>query len=221
MQIPMNHCSTPRCYRWLFWLLAISGFIADQASKYGVFALLYPDRDQPHGGIVVIPDAFSIVAAYTEKLETGTSLLSTLRTISGQHLPQVNQGALFGTRLQLAPETSNKVFMVVSVLAALGIMYWSTRQTTGRDRYLCFALGLILGGTLGNLYDRIVFDGVRDFLWWYKWVNWPVFNLADCWLVCGAGLLLVEAFFAKTEVADKPAELPAVTSVGSSSGICS
>ena len=47
------------------------------------------------------------------------------------------------------------------------------------------ALGLILGGTLGNLYDRVVYDGVRDFIdWHYHDLEWPVFNIADCCLVC-------------------------------------
>jgi len=56
------------------------------------------------------------------------------------------------------------------------------------------ALGLILAGTLGNLYDRVVFGGVRDFLFFY-YINWPVFNVADCCLVCGAFLLLIQAFW--------------------------
>jgi lipoprotein signal peptidase len=55
-------------------------------------------------------------------------------------------------------------------------------------------LGLILAGTLGNLYDRILFNGVRDFFHWDYLYNWPVFNVADCCLVVGAGLLLVQAF---------------------------
>ena len=71
-----------------------------------------------------------------------------------------------------------------------------TRPTTARDRALCGALGLILAGTLGNLYDRLIFDGVRDFLY-FHWFEWPVFNLADCCLVCGAFLLLVQAFWSK------------------------
>jgi lipoprotein signal peptidase len=59
---------------------------------------------------------------------------------------------------------------------------------------------LILAGTLGNLFDRVVFGGVRDFLYFY-WFEWPVFNVADCFLVCGAGLLLLQAF--ATAPADK------------------
>ena len=65
------------------------------------------------------------------------------------------------------------------------------------------ALGLILGGTIGNLYDRLVFGGVRDFLYFYK-IEWPVFNVADCCLVVGAGVLLVQALF----VAPAPEQPP-------------
>ena len=39
-----------------------------------------------------------------------------------------------------------------------------------------------------------MFGGVRDFLYFYK-INFPIFNVADCCLVCGAGMLLVHAFF--------------------------
>ncbi len=73
---------------------------------------------------------------------------------------------------------------------------------------MCIALGLILAGTLGNLYDRVVFGGVRNFLYWFYLVDWPVFNFADCCLVCGAGLLLLQAFL--TEASPATQEAPAV-----------
>jgi signal peptidase II len=205
-------------YRWLFWLLALVGLTADQISKYGVFAWLY-DAVRLEGSVEVITGAFEIVAKYTPEQEAGQSALSFLRTVSADHLPYVNKGALFGTTLQFSPASANFVFGIVSVLAAVGIIYWSSRPATARNGYLCFALGLILGGTIGNLYDRIVFSGVRDFLWWHKFFDWPVFNIADCCLVCGAGLLLLEAFFAGTEPpVNESAHVAAVssaTSVGS------
>src|SRR5271165_5608131 len=190
----MKNTTSPRSYRTLFWLLAFAAFTADQISKYGVFHLLY-DEEKLEGSIVVIPDAFEIIAKFSPEKDSGNSPFSFLRTISAPHLPYVNQGALFGTTLHFAPTSANFVFGIVSILAAVGIIYWSSRQKTSRDRYLCFALGLILGGTLGNLYDRVVFSGVRDFLWWHKFIDWPVFNLADSCLVVGASLLLLEAFF--------------------------
>jgi lipoprotein signal peptidase len=198
---------TNRSYRWLFWLCAVIGVSLDQASKYSVFACLYNEASL-EGSIEVIPGAFDIVAKYTAERETGQSSLARLRTLSAEHLPYVNKGALWGTTLQLAPGAANLVFGLVSILAAAGIIYWSTRLSTSRHAYLCFALGLILGGTLGNLYDRIVFSGVRDFLYWHKFVDWPVFNIADCCLVVGAGLLLLEAFFATTESATSSAFHP-------------
>jgi hypothetical protein len=86
------------------------------------------------------------------------------------------------------------MFAVISLVAAAGIGWWSMTSATVKDRWLCVALGLILAGTLGNLYDRLVFNGVRDFLHWDFLYNWPVFNLADCCLVFGAGLLIIQAF---------------------------
>ena len=74
------------------------------------------------------------------------------------------------------------------------------------DLWVCIALGLILGGTLGNLYDRVVFNGVRDFLHWNYLFDWPVFNLADSCLVCGACLLLLQAFGKQPVATDDKAQ---------------
>jgi signal peptidase II len=144
-----------------------------------------------------------LVADFSGARETDTGLLPWLRTLSGDLLPRVNQGALFG--IGSAHGYGNLFFTVISVLAAAAIVYWTSRPNTRGDRFLCLALGLILAGTLGNLYDRLVFGGVRDFLHWYYRVDWPVFNLADCCLVCGAGLLLVQAFFTQPVREQKPA----------------
>ena len=94
------------------------------------------------------------------------------------------------------------MFTAVSIAAALLIVLFSNRPAIRADLFLCIALGLILAGTLGNFYDRLVFSGVRDFIHWFirdeqkKLVfDWPVFNIADCCLVVGAGTLLLHAFF--------------------------
>ena len=108
-------------------------------------------------------------------------------------MPHVNNGALFGLGNGFGV-TANGFFAIVSSLAAAAIIIWSIRVKLARDVVLFTALGLILGGTLGNLYDRIIFHGVRDFLDFY-WFKFPVFNVADCCLVCGAGLLLIQAIW--------------------------
>src|SRR6202011_3377274 len=104
-----------------------------------------------------------------------------------------NHGALFGF-LRERTTAANGAFALISLLAAAAIIYWSRQKSTAKDGWLCAALGLILAGTLGNFYDRVLFDGVRDFLHWNYLFDWPVFNIADCCLVCGAGLLLLQAF---------------------------
>jgi signal peptidase II len=178
-----------RSYRIVLWTLALLGVSLDQATKYGVFAWLAkvpdhsyalfsrPDPDNPERR-----QGFALVAQFE-------------RGPDDQLVPHVNQGALFGF-LKNYQTMANGGFAVVSLLAALAIGVWSMQPSTGRDRWLCGALGLILAGTLGNLYDRVIFNGVRDFLHWNYRFDWPVFNIADCCLVCGAALLLIQAFTA-------------------------
>jgi signal peptidase II len=200
-----------RSYRWLFWSLALIGLVADQTSKYEVFRRLYevavPWGRGWKGEADIIPGKFTLLAQFTSERDSGEDMLSPLRTWSSDVLPQVNRGALFGIGSANGGD-ANTPFAIVSVLAAVAIICWSTRKNTGHERFLCLALGLILAGTLGNLYDRLVFGGVRDFLYWFWGVDWPVFNFADCCLVCGAGLLLLQAFFTEPHTA-APAELSA------------
>ncbi len=203
-----------RPYFWLFAILAIVGLAADQASKYVVFARLYPADNVWESRYTVIPDLFDLRTAYVFKKHAADEPLAFLRTVSGERVPHVNKGALFGIGNPDAdPESSgmNSVFATISVLAAVFIVFWVSRPQVAKDRWLCLALGLILAGTLGNLYDRIVFSGVRDFLHCFYVSEsgphvWPDFNIADCCLVTGASVLLVHSFFAKD-----PATEPAAT----------
>jgi lipoprotein signal peptidase len=190
-----------RSYRWLLCGLVFFGTTLDQVSKYAVFRWLYQhpvyyEQSRKSGAYQVIPGTFELLAQSTGERDPEGLLLTPLRTWSAEEMPIVNKGALFGTRLGLDATYDwlpNVVFTIVSILAALAIAFWSTRPSTARDRFLCAALGLILAGTLGNLYDRLVFHGVRDFLHFYL-IEWPVFNVADCCLVCGAFFLLIQAF---------------------------
>jgi signal peptidase II len=66
-----------------------------------------------------------------------------------------------------------------------------------RDRYTCVALGLFMGGVIGNFHDRLFNQGlVRDFIdvYWHNW-HWPAFNVADSMLCVAVGLLLIRAAF--------------------------
>jgi len=186
-----------RSYRKLFWGLAVVGLVLDQVSKYGVFRWLYNggQGDQRE----VVPSAFELLARFTRESGSGP-----LRTGGGDLMPEVNHGALFGFLGQHVA-LANALFAVISLAAAGAIAWWSSRPSARHERGLSAALGLILAGTLGNLFDRLVFGGVRDFMHLhYQSFDWPVFNLADCCLVCGAFLLLAQAFFGKS-AAESPA----------------
>lgn len=185
-----------RSFRKMLWMLAALGLAMDLGTKYVVFNWL--SNEGRGGEHVVVPGAFRLIAQFTtEPIETGTWRES-LQSYNGPALPRVNHGALFGMGNN-GTTTANGLFMLISVAAAIAIGYWSTRTATSRDGVLCAALGLILGGTFGNLFDRAVFHGVRDFLY-FHWFEWPVFNFADCCLVCGAGLLLIQALWPKKAV---------------------
>jgi lipoprotein signal peptidase len=189
-----------RSYRFLLWTLALTGLLLDQASKYGVFSWLLSVDGHAH---TVFKDdqgkGFHIVAQYQRDRD------GELVKVNGRVVPLVNHGALFGF-LRDHTTAANTGFAVISLLAAAAIVFWSTQKATARDRWLCAALGLILAGTLGNFYDRVTFNGVRDFLHWNYLFDWPVFNVADCCLVCGACLLLLQAFTASPKSAgEQPA----------------
>ena len=204
-----------RSFRGLLWGLALLGLLLDQTTKYAVFHRLYNEGEG--GARALVPGAFDLLAQFTGSRDLGDSPLTPLRTWGGNILPRVNDGALFGTKLAvlgLPPQWANPIFAVISLLAAAAIAYWSSLRSLARDWTLCTALGLILGGTLGNLYDRVVFGGVRDFLHWHYAFEWPVFNIADCCLVVGAFVLLGQAFLAQpvatpeTELALSTTEVP-------------
>lgn len=193
-----------RSFLKLFFALAVLGLLLDLGTKYGMFRWLY-NGGQPadngayrvwphHGEYDLAPGWFKFTAEFDHATPPSAGWANALQTWSAPVLPRVNKGALFGIGGE-HKDVANAVFAGVSVLAAVAILVWATRRTTAADPWLCLALGLILAGTVGNLYDRMVFGGVRDFLYFYR-IEWPVFNVADCCLVVGACLLLVQALFA-------------------------
>ncbi len=90
-----------------------------------------------------------------------------------------------------------KTVMLISFSAVamivVSILLWKQLRPLGMTS---IALSLILGGAVGNLWDRVAAGRVVDFLLFYvKNYRWPVFNLADSAIVFGASLLVLEIIF--------------------------
>ncbi|MDP1560077.1 MAG: signal peptidase II [Pirellulaceae bacterium] len=182
------------CLRWnrlsavvVFLLLAGSGLAADLGTKSYVFANYWPYHQHPNDWPITHEPHWLIDGVFG--IQTST-----------------NGGALFGMM-----QGFQVVFVTLSLLALLGLLLWLFGFGAWRDRMLLCCLGLITGGILGNLYDRLglwhdartpadFHNHVRD------WIHfrlegipyfdpWPNFNIADSLLVVGVLLMLVHNFF--------------------------
>ncbi len=81
--------------------------------------------------------------------------------------------------------------LAMALVATACLVLWLHRS---RTRVTAFALGLIIGGALGNAYDRFAYGFVADFYHFHvSGFSWYVFNLADVAIVAGVGLLLFES----------------------------
>src|SRR6266852_1115629 len=110
-----------------------------------------------------------------------------------------NTGAAFSLFADSPSHWKTGLLIAFSVIAMVIVsaMLWKQARaltTTG------IALSLILGGALGNLWDRAASGRVVDFLLFYaNQYQWPVFNLSDSAIVVGAGLLVFEILFTKPD----------------------
>jgi len=108
-----------------------------------------------------------------------------------------NTGAAFSLFADSPSHWKTALLIAFSVVAMIvvSVLLWKQSHAptlTG------IALSLILGGAVGNLWDRIASGRVVDFLLFYvKQYQWPVFNLADSAIVVGASLLVIEILFGR------------------------
>ena len=89
----------------------------------------------------------------------------------------------------------NVVFCLHCVSVSTGLIVWLTKlgQNT---KFLALAIALLLGGAIGNVYDRISYGYVIDFIHvYYQTWHFPVFNVADCAITVGAIMLIIDSLF--------------------------
>jgi signal peptidase II len=109
-----------------------------------------------------------------------------------------NRGAAFGLFDDAPGEWKITVLILFSVLAmavVAGLLWKNSHAMTATG----IGLSLVLGGAVGNLWDRLADRHVVDFLDFYLGIyHWPAFNIADSAIVVGALLLVSEILFAKS-----------------------
>lgn len=106
----------------------------------------------------------------------------------------LNKGAAFGFLNRADISWQTYFFIAASALAIVLIIHL-LRTVNRQDYYLFTGLGLILGGALGNLIDRIRIGKVIDFLDFYiKQYHWPAFNVADIAIFCGTMCLIISFY---------------------------
>lgn len=96
-------------------------------------------------------------------------------------------------------KNNSSVFIFTSSIASLIIIFFIVNKKIISKKNQKICLGFILGGTVANLIDRIIFGGVRDFIY-LKFIDFAIFNIADMAISFGAGFLCL--FIVLSEIFD-------------------
>ena len=86
-----------------------------------------------------------------------------------------------------------RILLTLLAVVALVVVIGYLRKTPVEATRVHVALGLVGGGAIGNLVDRVMYGKVTDFIVWKKGIHeWPAFNIADAALCVGVGLILLD-----------------------------
>jgi len=122
----------------------------------------------------------AFVLANAEALATGVAVFPGFNLIFHR-----NYGVTFGF-------FQNVPWWVLALVATAVVLFLVVSLIRATQAAEAVAYGMVIGGALGNIVDRLRFEGVTDFLDFYLGTaHWPAFNLADVFVVCGVGILLI------------------------------
>lgn len=103
-----------------------------------------------------------------------------------------NKGVSYGL-FQAETGLGRLILIAFALAITIGLGLWLARIT---HPLIAGAIGLVIGGALGNVYDRLVYGAVADFFSFHAFgFYWYIFNVADIWIVIGVGLIVLESFF--------------------------
>jgi signal peptidase II len=139
-------------------------------------------------------------------VERRVSFFDTYKVIPGffDIVRSQNRGVAFGIFNDSTSEWRTTLLVIASMAAVVlvSVMLWNARRM---DRWSIWGFALILGGAAGNVFDRIAYGRVTDFLLLYIGdFQWPTFNVADSAIVVGSCLLLVDLLRSKRQTANVP-----------------
>jgi len=110
-----------------------------------------------------------------------------------------NRGVSFGM-LNMQTPMGRWILVALALAIVAGLMIWMWRA---EKTWVAVTLGLIVGGAMGNVADRVFVGAVVDFLDFHAaGYHWPAFNVADIGITCGAAGLIWDSFFGDHGVSD-------------------
>ena len=106
-----------------------------------------------------------------------------------------NSGVSFGMLSEIG--VNSLIFALVAALVVIALIVWLVRA---RSVVLAVGIGLVIGGAIGNVVDRLRFGGVIDFLYFHagSWY-WPAFNLADSAICLGVAAMLLDGMLVRRQ----------------------
>ena len=176
--MPVRASGGFRAYR-LFWGMALGVLLLDQGTKLWIDAILpfgtyFPSRGPGEVSPVVV------IPDFFQLVHIG------------------NQGAAWGIL------SGYRIVLVLVAVVALTAIYFYRGALELKRGPMQFSFGMIVGGILGNLLDRMIYGHVVDFLDFHlpgisalgiEPYRWPAFNVADMGITCGVGIYIVICFF--------------------------
>lgn len=133
--------------------------------------------------IVALDQITKILCSASFELEETKTVISGILSFTYVR----NEGAAFGIL-----EGARVFFIILTISVLLGLIYYLFKSRP-QSRLERWALATMAGGAVGNFIDRLYFGYVRDFIK-VEFIEFPVFNIADCFVCIGAGLYILYAF---------------------------